>query len=108
MKRARRFVWVCVALPATLLGVGAWWVAHELRPVSDHPAGLVVRIKPGSGAQRIARSLKEAGVIRNESVFLWFARQRPGAAFAAAIEVLPSPYAARIVEPRHPAGRCDG
>jgi len=52
-----------------------WWYAYQLTPVNkDDTSKKVVTVVSGSTPQQIAETLHDAGVIRNQTAFLWRAR----------------------------------
>jgi len=75
-----RVVLLRVLALALIVGTaGAWWLAHQMRPVAPGGPMVTVRIPPGSGARGVARTLRSRGLIRNEAVFLWLAARRGNA-----------------------------
>jgi UPF0755 protein len=73
-KRARRVFTCCVFFPLLVVGGGALWVRQQLSPVSSTRRPSIVVIDPGIGAPGIAARLEKAGVVRNATAFLWYAR----------------------------------
>lgn len=60
-----------------VLGVVAWvgverWYRLNLRPVSAASTEVLFTIEPGSPTIDIANQLKDAGVIRNTTAFVWY------------------------------------
>lgn len=63
-----------VLLVATLVGVFIWY-NHELSAVKPNDSTKqLIKIESGSTPTGIADTLKNAGLIRNTSVFLWYSR----------------------------------
>ena len=58
------------------LGIAAWWLRQESRPVTLR-APVLVDIAPGTGATRIAGRLVSAGVLRSRWPFLAWHFLRP-------------------------------
>lgn len=57
-----------------LLALASVWVWWQSTPPSNSTRSVLVRIPSGVGAAGTARRLAAAGVIRNATVFLWYAR----------------------------------
>lgn len=71
---ALRAVLIIVILAALAAGAGTLWAWRETRGL-DRPQGEVtVTIEQGSGTAAIARTLKEAGVIRSELLFRYYVK----------------------------------
>jgi UPF0755 protein len=74
LERVRRaFTW-CLFLPLLVLGAGYLWARSQLDPVSSSSKPVKVIIEPGLGSPEIAARLEKQGVVRNGTVFLWYAR----------------------------------
>jgi UPF0755 protein len=73
LKRARRLVGIGIAAALLAGAGGVWWAWRQLQPVSRSAQPVRVAIKPGTGAEQIARQLEREGVIRNASLFLLYA-----------------------------------
>ena len=55
---------------------GGWFISYELQAVSRFHRAVPIRIKPGTSISGVAHTLKQAGLIRSETVFVWYARSR--------------------------------
>jgi UPF0755 protein len=65
-----------IAALLIVLGLTAWlWYRHELSAIDPVSTEKVkVSIAPGSGTAQIAAQLEEKGLIRNDTVFIWYVR----------------------------------
>lgn len=61
----------------TWVGVERWYRLN-LRPPNIHASEILFTIEPGSPTIDIANQLKEAGVIRNATAFIWYLGRQPG------------------------------
>jgi UPF0755 protein len=59
------------------LGILGWvvaeqWYKDNLRPVAEQTSEVIFTIEPGQSTRDIARELEEAGIIRDETAFIWY------------------------------------
>ncbi len=73
MKRIRRLLGIGSAAALLAAGGGIWWAWRQLQPVSRSAQKVRVAVKPGTGAEQIARQLEREGLVRNASLFLLYA-----------------------------------
>lgn len=81
-RRLRRVLKISL-ISLAILGGLAWvgverWYRLNLRPPSAMASEILFTIEPGSPTIDIANQLKEAGVIRNATAFIWYLGRLPG------------------------------
>ena len=70
----RFFMLSCVVVALVIAGGLAFFVAESRAPHGIPKEGILVQIKPGSGASEVSRALVERGVLRSQFVFKAYSR----------------------------------
>ena len=72
-RRRRRGLWPFTILAAGIVGAGAWFYGYNVYaqdgPATEDGSPRTVMIEQGSGVPSIARTLKDAGAIKDEFEF---------------------------------------
>lgn len=84
-----RMVVTMVVATVLLLGAGAWWTIHQLNPSGDPAAAVNFTINDGDTVSSVSQRLKDQGIIKNATLFRWYASTRGN------IELVPGYYALR-------------
>ncbi len=102
--KMKRIIWIIVSLLVVLLAAAgtifAWYTTH-LSPVDSSDSNKrVVKIEAGSTPSIIADTLKENGVIRDQTAFLWYTRIKgvQNSLQAGSYRLAPSESTPQIVE----------
>ncbi|VAW49848.1 FIG004453: protein YceG like, partial [hydrothermal vent metagenome] len=75
MKWMKQLLWLIAGFAMLLALVFAWQANQFLKaPISEQTASVVIDIKPGSSAQRVANLLHQKGLLSSPKWFTWYLR----------------------------------
>lgn len=84
-----RLIVSVVIATVLLLGVSGWWVVRQLNPAGTPGVAVNFTVNEGDTVAMVAKKLRDAGIIKNTTLFQWYVSTKGG------LDLIPGYYSLR-------------